>query len=100
MSIWMARPLFALSLLAGVGLVREAAADCTCRAGGRDFDLGASTCLTTPTGARLATCDMVLNNTSWRISGTPCVSAETSDPGNPPQRTVHPTSPRGKHPHS
>ena len=52
-----------------------AAADCTCRALGRDFELGRVVCLSTPGGARLATCGMVLNNTSWRISDTPCVSA-------------------------
>jgi hypothetical protein len=62
--------------LVAAGLVAtEAAADCTCRAAGRDYDLGRSICLSTPAGFRLATCDMVLNNTSWRISSTPCVVA-------------------------
>ena len=51
-----------------------AAADCTCRALGRDFELGRVVCLSTPNGPRLATCGMVLNNTSWRISDTPCVT--------------------------
>jgi hypothetical protein len=50
-----------------------AAADCTCRALGQDFELGRVVCLSTPKGPRLATCGMVLNNTSWRISDTPCV---------------------------
>jgi hypothetical protein len=50
-----------------------AAADCTCRALGRDFELGRSACLSTPNGWRYATCGMVLNNTSWRISDTPCI---------------------------
>ena len=50
-----------------------AAADCTCRALGRDFELGRSACLSTPNGPRYATCGMVLNNTSWRISDTPCI---------------------------
>jgi hypothetical protein len=52
-----------------------AAADCTCRAMNRDFELGRSICLHTPQGARLATCGMVLNNTSWKISSTPCVES-------------------------
>src|SRR5215216_3707570 len=52
-----------------------AAADCTCRALGQDFELGRVVCLSTPNGPRLATCGMVLNNTSWRLSDTPCVSA-------------------------
>jgi hypothetical protein len=53
-----------------------AAADCTCRALGRDFELGRSICLSTPHGPRLATCGMVLNNTSWDISSTPCVTSQ------------------------
>jgi hypothetical protein len=47
--------------------------DCTCRAQGRDFTLGQSVCLATPGGARIATCAMVLNNTSWQFTETPCV---------------------------
>jgi hypothetical protein len=47
--------------------------DCTCRAQGRDFTLGQSVCLATPRGARIATCGMVLNNTSWQFTETPCV---------------------------
>ena len=53
-----------------------AAADCTCRSQGRDYDLGKSVCLQTPKGARIATCGMVLNNTSWQFSDTPCVVSE------------------------
>jgi hypothetical protein len=52
-----------------------AAADCTCRALGRDFALGHAICLATPDGPRRAVCGMVLNNTSWHVSGTPCVLA-------------------------
>jgi hypothetical protein len=52
-----------------------AAADCTCRALGRDFVLGHAICLATPDGPRRAVCGMVLNNTSWHVSGTPCVLA-------------------------
>jgi hypothetical protein len=67
------------TLVATLALAGEASADCTCRALGRDFDLGRSVCMPTPTGFRLATCDMVLNNTSWRISSTPCVVASAAD---------------------
>jgi len=49
---------------------------CTCRAGGRSFELGQSVCLKTPNGPRIAVCVMVLNNTSWQISATPCVSTD------------------------
>jgi hypothetical protein len=57
----------------------QAAADCTCRAFGLDVELGGSACLTTPDGPRYAVCGMVLNNTSWQFSDTPCV------PGQPAQ---------------
>jgi hypothetical protein len=61
-------------LIAGAGM-EPAAADCTCRAFGRNFELGTSVCLSTPQGSRLATCGMVLNNTSWDVSSTSCVAA-------------------------
>jgi hypothetical protein len=73
--------LFAATVLATGAAAADAAADCTCRAGGRDYGLGRSACLSTPTGFRLATCDMVLNNTSWKISATPCVEATAPGPG-------------------
>jgi hypothetical protein len=74
----MARSIRLGTLLAAAAFLvpLPAAADCTCRALGRDFELGRSACLSTPNGARYATCGMVLNNTSWRISDTPCVPAE------------------------
>ena len=62
-----------LVVLAGDAALTAAAADCTCRARGQEFELGQSTCLATPKGARIATCGMVLNNTSWQFSDTPCV---------------------------
>ena len=52
------------------------AADCTCRSQGRDYELGKSVCLQSAKGARIATCGMVLNNTSWQFSETPCVMSE------------------------
>lgn len=52
-----------------------AAADCTCRAGGRNYELGQTACLATPEGLRIATCGMVLNNTSWRVSPDACIAA-------------------------
>jgi hypothetical protein len=61
------------ALLAGDLLIASARADCICRAQGREFELGKTACLATPKGPRLATCGMVLNNTSWQFSDTPCV---------------------------
>jgi hypothetical protein len=55
--------------------------NCTCRARGRSFELGQSACLQTPKGPRIAVCVMVLNNTSWQISETPCIGADARPPG-------------------
>lgn len=65
-------PLLIVSLTAADALLMPAAADCTCRSQGRDYELGQSVCLQSPKGARIATCGMVLNNTSWQFSDTPC----------------------------
>jgi hypothetical protein len=45
---------------------------CTCRYKGQDYGLGESICLKSPEGLRMATCAMVLNNTSWKFSSAPC----------------------------
>ena len=65
----------AIAVLIATLDARPAAADpdCTCRAQGPDFTLGQTACLATPKGARIATCAMVLNNTSWQFTETPCV---------------------------
>ena len=76
-----------LIVLAGDAALTAAAADCTCRARGQEFELGQSTCLATPQGARVATCGMVLNNTSWHFSDTPCVVSDA--PVRRPAGTKH-----------
>lgn len=55
--------------------VQAPAVNCTCRYRGTDYHLGDAVCLNGPSGPRMATCGMVLNNTSWRMSETPCPSA-------------------------
>jgi hypothetical protein len=87
---------FAAALVAATTFAAVAAADCTCRAGGRDYDLGQAICLNTPAGFRLATCDMVLNNTSWKISAAPCVDASAASSGTPDQ----PWSLHSRHSHA
>jgi hypothetical protein len=64
-----------LLVLAIDALISAAAADpnCICRARGKEFELGQSTCLPSPKGPRIATCGMVLNNTSWQFTEMPCV---------------------------
>ena len=54
-------------------------ADCTCRAQGRDLEQGQTICMATSKGFRLAVCGMVLNNSSWAISETPCVVSARTD---------------------
>jgi hypothetical protein len=46
--------------------------DCTCRVEGRSIAVGATACLRTAEGPRVAECAMVLNNTSWRITTRTC----------------------------
>ena len=64
--------LLIVGLTAADAIASSAAADCTCRSQGRDYELGQSVCLQSPKGARIATCGMVLNNTSWQFTETPC----------------------------
>jgi hypothetical protein len=68
----MRRPLLIAGLIVADALLAPASADCTCRSQGRDYELGQSVCLQSPKGARIATCGMVLNNTSWQFTDTPC----------------------------
>ena len=75
----MRRPLLLVSLLAAEALLSPASADCTCRSQGRDYDLGQSVCLQSPKGARIATCGMVLNNTSWHFTEMPCTVSQAPD---------------------
>jgi len=50
-----------------------ATADCTCRAQGQDYELGALVCLRGPKGPQIARCGTFLNNTSWQFTGKSCV---------------------------
>ena len=70
---------FGLSLAFLTICVTGSYADCTCRAQGRDFEMGQSVCMATPQGFRVATCGMVLNNSSWDVSQTPCVVSARGD---------------------
>jgi hypothetical protein len=78
----MRRAFVILALMAdALTSIARADPDCTCRSQGRDYKLGVSVCLPSPKGPRIATCGMVLNNTSWQFSDTPCVvSVAPADP--------------------
>ena len=84
------RGIAVMAVLAVTLNARPSVADpeCTCRAQGRDFKLGQSVCLATPAGARIATCGMVLNNTSWQFTETPCVVSDLRR-GHDPVQTRH-----------
>lgn len=49
--------------------------NCTCRANGTKFEIGDIACITLPSGSKLAQCEMVLNNTSWKMLGGSCPTA-------------------------
>jgi hypothetical protein len=52
-----------------------ARADCTCRAPGFIAQHGETVCLNTPSGPRLARCEKVLNNASWKFLAESCPEA-------------------------
>ncbi|MBS7545813.1 hypothetical protein [Ancylobacter oerskovii] len=57
----------------------SAAADCKCRAGGRDYEHGERICLSGTAGPRTAVCGMDQNVASWIFIDEPCaVSARPS----------------------
>ena len=67
------RTLLLPALLIALTSAAQADPNCTCLARGKTFELGQSICLASPKGPRIATCGMVLNNTSWQFSDAPCV---------------------------
>ena len=46
--------------------------ECTCRHEGGDVAEGQTACIKSPNGMKMARCEKVLNNTSWKILDTPC----------------------------
>jgi len=84
------------SVIAGP-LAHAQSVSCTCRYKGEKYGVGESICLKSPQGLRMATCEMVLNNTSWQFSDAPCPltqlqQTDSSAPeatGNPDLRQTH-----------
>lgn len=58
---------------------------CSCRHKGLDYNLGETICLKGPNGPRMATCSMVLNNTSWKFTEAPCPFARNMTPREKPE---------------
>jgi hypothetical protein len=61
--------------IAVAALASPASADCTCRGPGVIAYHGQTICLKTPAGPRLARCEMVLNNSSWKFLAEACPEA-------------------------
>ena len=68
------------SLMVFGGADAWAGANCTCRGPGVEATLGETVCLKTPSGFRLARCEMVLNNTSWKFLPDACPQASRAVP--------------------
>lgn len=69
--------LFSAAIVAMAILTHPAlsASDCTCRGNGEKVPEGQTICLKTASGAKLARCERVLNNTSWKILDKDCPTA-------------------------
>jgi hypothetical protein len=70
-----------VSVLVIGGTNAWAGANCTCRGPGVEATIGETVCLKTPAGLRLARCEMVLNNTSWKFLPDACPQASLAAPG-------------------
>lgn len=46
--------------------------DCMCRYFGHYYAQGDKVCMRGPAGPRMARCEMLLNNPSWRVTVEPC----------------------------
>lgn len=73
---------FAALTMAAPLAAGNASAGCLCRANGAEFEQGQLACLNLPDGPRLARCEKVLNNSSWKILKKGCLEmTELSDQG-------------------
>jgi hypothetical protein len=85
-------PFSALIVGMAMAAATPASADCECIYDGGTVKEGASMCLKTAKGFRVAKCGKVLNNTSWAITEEACApdmdSSSRSDP-TPIERTRH-----------
>ena len=64
------------SLSATGAALADADGNCTCRGNGEDIVEGQTVCLRTASGMKLARCERVLNNTSWKILQSECPTAQ------------------------
>ena len=62
---------FAVSLAVS-SAAASAGENCTCRGNGQDVAEGETVCLKTASGMKMARCERVLNNTSWKMLEEEC----------------------------
>jgi len=62
----------AVVLFVALAPTARAGDTCACQYFGQHLKLGTTICMKSWKGRRIATCGMTLNNTSWKISDTPC----------------------------
>ena len=59
----------------------------TCRGNGQDIPEGQTVCLRTAVGMKLARCERVLNNTSWKFLDSDCPTAQLPPQSHPLAKT-------------
>ena len=69
---------FLLAAAFGLWWTPPAAADCTCRAAGQNYDQGQLFCIRLSTGTYLARCGMILNNSAWIKVSDGCPEANAT----------------------
>ena len=81
---------FSIFLLLGLAPLHSAWAECSCIYTGGTVKEGQTACIWTADGNRLARCEKVLNNTSWKLLGGPCPSEQSSVREFPPKNAKKP----------
>jgi hypothetical protein len=71
-------PALFTAILCIVPHAAQAGSQCACRHADGKTPLGQTACIRTPNGPQMATCEMVLNNTSWKLTDRLCPSAGLS----------------------
>lgn len=65
---------------------------CECRYFGNYIPVGSKICMNTPNGARMAKCEMMLNNPTWQFEDDECPLAYNLTPGTTENITLAKTS--------
>jgi hypothetical protein len=70
--------LFPAALLLASAIGAQAGENCTCRGNnGQDVPEGKTVCMKTASGMKMARCERVLNNTSWKMLEESCPVARS-----------------------